>query len=521
MELIKKNIHMDRARLTAGTQITLEDDMNIPDVKPDVNTLIYEKGQVKTEEIKPFEGHVTIKGKLMFSVLYQAGEAETGLAGVSGELPFEEQVFMEGVTGMDQIEACVEMEDLKVGMINSRKLSIQALLSIRVTAEELYDEETAVDVYQDVPMEYRKQNLELAQLAIRKNDIFRMKEEIQIPQNYPNIFEIIWNSVTLNDVEFKALEEKISIQGDIHAFFLYEGEGEEQPIRSLETVIPFSGVLECHGCKETMIPDISYEIGHMEAEARPDLDGEERVIGLEMVLDIGIRLYEEEHVEILSDVYGVTNEVTAHMRPAEYKQLLARNTGKCKVADHVKIGSPEKKLLQVLHSEGMVQIDGVQTTEDGLLVDGSVTVKILYITGDDSVPYGSVKGILPFSYTLEVPGISDSDYYSIQPELEQLTVVMLDSEELDVKGVVALKSVVFRKIVRDVVSDIEVTELNSETLNELPGIAIYMVQAGDNLWNIGKRYYVPVDTIKDMNNLSSDEVKAGDKLLIVKGVNVD
>ena len=33
-----------------------------------------------------------------------------------------------------------ELEDLSVGMINSRKLSVQALVSLNLYAEELYDE---------------------------------------------------------------------------------------------------------------------------------------------------------------------------------------------------------------------------------------------------------------------------------------------------------------------------------------------------------------------------------------------
>ena len=61
------------------------------------------------------------------------------------------------------------------------------------------------------------------------------------------------------------------------------------------------------------------------------------------------------------------------------------------------------------------------------------------------------------------------------------------------------------------------SEPDAEKMASLPGIAVYMVKAGDSLWDIGKRYYVPVSAIRQTNNLSSDEIKAGDKLLIVKG----
>ena len=471
MELIKKNIHMDRMGLYAGTQITLDDDRNIPDSKPDVNTLVFEQGNVKIDEVKPASEHVMIKGRLLFTVIYQTNEGEVALASVSGEIPFEEQVIMSGVTGMDNIDVKAMLEDLNVTMINSRKINIQSVIGLELKSEDLYEEEAAVDIYQSEPVEYRKQPMELTQLAIHKNDIFRIKEEIMLPSNYPNVFDIIYSNVTLNDMEFKALDEKLSVQGEMHLFVLYEGEGEEQPVRTFENVIPFSGILECSGCRERMIPDIRYEIGHMEIDVKPDLDGEERVIAIEMVMDIIMRLYEEERVDLLADVYGVSKEVDVTLKQAEFKQLMARNSGKYKVAEHIRVEPSDGRVLQIIHSEGKVEIDDAQMVEDGIRIDGSVAVKVMYVTGEDNNPYGSIRRQLPFSYTLEVPGIMEGDVYSITPELEQLTVTMLDSEEMDVKAIVGMKAIVFRVHMQDIIDRIEVGDINPETLNNLPGIA--------------------------------------------------
>lgn len=207
VELMKKNIHMDRVRFKAGTQITLENDMNIPDVKPDVSNLVCERGQVKIDEIKPMTDHVLIRGKLQFTVLYQTKDDGVGVACFEGNISFEEQLFMEGITPSDSVEISKELEDITVGIINSRKLSIQAVISLNAYSQELYDEETAIDIYQNEDVEYRKEAMDIASVAIQKNDIFRVKEEGKLPPNYPNIFEIIWSSVNLGDVEFKVLEE--------------------------------------------------------------------------------------------------------------------------------------------------------------------------------------------------------------------------------------------------------------------------------------------------------------------------
>ncbi len=59
--------------------------------------------------------------------------------------------------------------------------------------------------------------------------------------------------------------------------------------------------------------------------------------------------------------------------------------------------------------------------------------------------------------------------------------------------------------------------LDTHKLGALPGMTIYIVKPGDNLWNIGKRYYLPVERLRELNELTGDELMPGQKLLVVKG----
>ena len=515
MELLKRNIHMDRIKVQALTQFTLEDDLNIPENKPDISGLNLEKGELVIDEIKPGTDAVTVRGRLSLSVLYHTVEDGGSLVVLEGKVPFDEKINMQGVTPADTVVVEGEVEDVTLSMINSRKLNVQSLLTMTARVEELYDEEAPIAVQGDEKAEYRRRLLNLAQIAICKNDIFRLKEEVTLPSNYPNIFQILWNNVSLGDVEFKVMEEKLTVSGDIHLFLLYEGEGEDHPCRSFETTLPFSGVLECHGCREGMLPDIRYQLGQQELAVRPDFDGEERNIGLELVMDIAIRIYEEESLEIISDIYGVSKEISTQTHRADLRRLLSRVTGKTKVTDHVRVSGGT--VLQLLHSEGTVSLEQQSTVENGILLQGSVQVRVMYITGEDEAPYGSTQAQIPYQYTLEVPDIAPEDMGKVRAEVEQLQVPMLDGEEMDVKAILSFSTVVFKSVPVELITQVSVSELDSGRMSSLPGMVIYMVKEGDNLWNIGKKYYVPVEGLRQLNALDSDEVKPGQKLLIVKG----
>ncbi len=517
MELVKKKIHMDRIASKAGTQMVLEEDVNISDNRPDASHLIAVKGDVVIDEIRVSDDRVNLKCRMQVKILYLT-EEEGMCASMEASLPFEEKINMEGVHNGDSVLPSYSIEDLTVGLINSRKLSVQAMVSFELELEEKMEQEAAVDIYHEEPVEYRKQVYPLLQIAVNKKDIFRIKEEMELPSNLPNIFQVIWHSITLDNVEFKALDGKIALQGEMKAFFLYEGEGDNDKTLWYENTVPFSGMIECHGCRENMVPDIRYMISQCNVESKPDFDGEERVLCVETVLDLEIRLYEEENLEVLSDIYGVAKEIEAVTTEVALKRLLLHNNGKCKIAEHAKIQNTEMHMYQLVHSEGEIQIEEQVPVDGGIAVTGMLHVTTIYLCTNGQNTLYATKSSLPFQHVIDVPDMDPFCVHHIHWSLEQLVVTMLDSDELDIKAVLSFEALVFTTKKTNLITDIKVEDLDMNKISELPGIVIYIAGTGDTLWDIGKKYYVPIAQLKEVNELVSEEIKAGDKILVVKGV---
>jgi LysM repeat protein len=58
--------------------------------------------------------------------------------------------------------------------------------------------------------------------------------------------------------------------------------------------------------------------------------------------------------------------------------------------------------------------------------------------------------------------------------------------------------------------------------SQIPSISIYIVQKGDLLWDVAKRYNTTIEDILSSNNLeSSYEIKVGDKIIIEKSLDKD
>ena len=75
---------------------------------------------------------------------------------------------MEGVPNGDIILPDWAIEDLTVGLINSRKISVQAVVAFGLELEEHVEQDTAVDIYHEEPVEYRKRTYPMWSLYCRR-----------------------------------------------------------------------------------------------------------------------------------------------------------------------------------------------------------------------------------------------------------------------------------------------------------------------------------------------------------------
>ncbi|HKL80198.1 MAG TPA: SPOCS domain-containing protein [Mobilitalea sp.] len=518
MELIKKNIHMNKLKCKSTLQLTLDDDFNVPDIKPDIDKIVTEQGEIRISDIKAMNGKLLVKGTLDFNVLYLSEGDQRPIHNISGEIPFDEVINMELTCADDDPVIKWELEDLSTGLINSRKMSVKSIVRLNVAVDELYDEETAVMVEGPEDVQYINKKIEITDVSINKKDTFRIKDDILLPTNKGDISSILYSDIQLNNVEVRLLEDKFMIKGELPVFVLYTSEDEENPVEYYETEIPFGGTIDCSGCNEDMIEDITFRILSKNLVIKPDSDGEERVLDLEVILEMAIKVYEIEEPEIICDVYSPSMEITPIIREATYENLVIKNNSKYRIADRLQIPDNQPKILQICHGGGIIKIDDIIPEGTELQVEGIIEVSILYISEDDNKPMNSLKGAIPFAQIIEVKGMKPNSTFEIKPNIDQLSVMMLDSDEIEVKATMNLNTIVFDKITEQIITDVEVNDIDLDKLQSIPGIIGYVVKPGDSLWKIAKKYYTTVDNILGINDMEDDRIKEGDKLIIMKKV---
>lgn len=516
MQLVKKEIRTNNHKTAKNVQLTIDEDFNVTDTKQDIDKIILSQGQAVIDDTEPMVDRILVKGHVSFKLLYSVAKTEGELDSVEGSVPFEETINVDNLLPSCETKVSCDMEDLNISMIHSRKIEVKGLIQVKldVTEPDVIEGAESIENGEQIQCMYKK--VPYTRTVADQKDVFRVRENVNIPQSKPNIRKLIWHSVSVNEVETKPLDNKIAIRGELEVFLIYHAE-EQMPIQYLNLDIPFSGEVDCMGSMEGMTADIGTMLGETVVTIEPDEDGEERILNLEANLEMDIHIYQEEVLDLLGDMFSTSSCINTETEDFEYETLLARNNAKTRIIERLKRADNQPAILQVCYIEGNVKLDDTRMTEDGILVDGAVEVHILYIAEDDNRPMNCLIGYLPFSYLVEAKDLSAETIYHIRPSLEQISSIMLGSDEVEIKAVVNLSIIAFEHKSCKVITDMTISDINYEEMNQLAGIVGYIVQDEDTLWNIAKRFYTSIDSIRSVNQLDRDELSPGQKLIIVKG----
>ena len=517
LELEKQNLRRNRLKSQTGTQVTLDDDFIVPDTMSDMAEVILDSGIIQLEPVKVQRERITVRGKLDFHVLYR--KEEGGLQALGGSIPFEEAINVPDLDEKDYVSVSWQIEDLNTEMIHSRKLGIKAIVTLVAKAESLYDTEAAVDVRgedDEIHLQVRRERIPAAAIALRRKDTYRLKQDITLPGSKPVIERMLWTEMKLAGCQAKPLDGQIHLEGTLMVFALYEG-GESGMVQWVEESIPFSGEVEMQGAAADMIPVIGLKLIHRDLEEKPDYDGEMRELSVDAVIELDVRLYEEQELELLQDLYATNREIVLDTGEAVFDQILTRNFGKCRVAEKVEMET-DPRVLQICHSSGSVKLDGVEVRENALAVDGVLEVKLLYLTDEDARPVQAETRLVPFHYEAEAPGITEDSIWYLEPGLEQLTAVMAGGGQAELRGVITLDLFVLQPETRQIILQAQFHPVDTEKMKAMPGIVGYLVQPGDSLWDVAKRFHTTEKSILEANELPGDAIKAGDCLILVKEI---
>lgn len=513
LELAKETMVWREEAGEQVSQILLEGDMIVPDSKPDLREILRCEGRVQIKDKRVNDERIGFSGELEVWVLYAAKNGEQPLYTMKVSLPMEDFIHMDGLQKDMEVSLEAELEHLDCEIVNDRKLSVKAVIGVEAEAEQKRSAEILCSA-EGEGIECLKGCLRMEADTAEIKDRFTIREELALPAAKPEISEILWEGAALTEQDVRPMEGKATVRGNLKINLLYvDSQGN---LGSFTEKIPFSGYLEGEAIEPRTAVDTRLWIEEMKLTPQTDEDGEARQLAVDVTVGAELKGREPVEQEILLDAYSPKGTVEIARETVSYPLTIANGRNQFTLKERVQLENGEAPMLRVEEVWGDVRLEDARTGTDSVEAEGVLSLAALYYCEDDETPVCIIRRGYPFTQTIELKGVEEGDEAEVELRLEDMDFQILSEREGELRATLTMETRVRRRETAETVTDITMEE-NAEGQISAASAVIYMVQPGDSLWSIAKKYHTTMEDILAVNEIENpDLLYPGQKLLVIK-----
>ena len=154
-----------------------------------------------------------------------------------------------------------------------------------------------------------------------------------------------------------------------------------------------------------------------------------------------------------------------------------------------------------------------------LSLEGSAEVKMIYMAADEQNPVCVHESMIPFKKNIVAEGASIEKKLDVKIDVDDIIYSQESQKEFQANIILNLDIDIIDEQKVDIIIDMTETDLDPDIILNMPSLIIYMVQCGDSLWKIAKKYNTTVEELVAINDIENpDKIYPGQKLLIIKKI---
>lgn len=510
MELIKENIECDQFLGEQTIDNVIKEEYVIPDTQPDVKKILMLDSKPKILNKEVMQNKVYVEGEIKYNVLYLArGEESNEVFNVVYKKEFSTYIDMN--TAKVDMDCSVEcnIQHIECKIINERKISIEGIVELNSAIYKKNEFEIIKDVDSFEDIQLLKNPSFIDKIIGKASGELISKAHIQVPMDKPEIGKILNCDVIVHKSDVKLLESKVQVEAFTQVKILYKAAGSRE-MYNLEDDIFISKEIECDDVDEFMDSNTEFMVDYIECNIMQDDLGENRVLDVEALIKCETKVMHKEEIDMIEDTYSPSSMLKMDKKSYEINMMLGHNTVDTIIRENIDVDN-KLKPVEVIMVTGKTSITDKKIVEDKVIVEGLLNVDVLYKTDDDDEYVAMINEDIPFSCGVDVSGA--------KIDMECTTKVYLENLEAGIEaGTIAIKAIakVYAKVNYITHKEflVDIVTVEDEIIEKKASITIYIVQDGDTLWKIAKKYCATVESLIKINELENENVMVGEKMII-------
>jgi LysM repeat protein len=448
---------------------------------------------------------------MKYNVLYMAKvDDKYQVCSVLYSNSFSSYANIDGAEGGMECNCYCDIEHIECKVINERKIGIDGVLMVKATVHKISEFEIAKSI-DDESIQILKKVIPMDKVIANLEEEVVSKCTIEITSDNPEIGRILKCEVCIHKKEVKLYDNKIEIQCFALFKILYRsiGEGEICYLQDeilITKEVPYDGIDSFMDSKsEFMVEGIEYDI-------KEDDLGEYRIVDIEALIKISAKITSKNDIETIEDAYSPNKILKMEKKNYDLNIALSHKYTEAIVKENLEVDLINGKPSKVLMATGNVCVTDKRIVEGKVIVEGLVWAHAIYSKESELGNVEVVSEEIPFMTAVDIPGAKINMQCGVKVNLETME-AMVEASTIGIKALVLVDICVYYSEAKEFIVDI--SEMEGEPINKKASITIYVVQPGDSLWKVAKKYYTTIEALAKVNEIDEDSgLSIGDKLII-------
>ena len=506
IELIKEAFKVEELKGRSEMQALVETEFYLSPTKPNIEKILWAQGKVDILSTKIIKDKLIINGLTKFNILYRALDETNSFQTIDATKEFREELDILGIDEdmVAKIKSKIEYIEYE---LEESKLSLRALVNLWGEVAEFRTIEAIKEIKGNDSLQYLKEEVNYKEVHGREISYAIIKEMLKLDEDHSEIDEIVKFSINTKEVETMVVEDRVITSGELMVNLLYSG-GDK--IYSHKETIPFNHFVEMPGVENGLKGSVEFEVIDGIYEVMLNDLSERKLVDLEIKLRVTAKAFEDKTRELIIDAYSTEDIILLEREEITIKESVKDIQHKERISSTINDFDPG----EILEITSDVNLLSAKYEGEVIVLDGVISLNVEYqerITGE----LASYKEDIPFRSSLYESEFMDVSM-GINTSIDDIDYsIKKDGLVVDCEVLLDINLSKNRKIY-----SIKGIEETGESIDKTkkPSIIVYIVQRGDKLWDIAKRYNTTREEILLSNNNSSGEIKPGDKIIIEKKV---
>lgn len=513
IDIIKESVQYEQLLRENSTTNTLKGEYLIKDSHPDVHKILGIEAKSIITSKETLTDKIMIEGQVNYSVIYMSEDESKNTSINSVSLSEKFADYLDFSNEEHKVICDVEcvIEHIQVNIMNERKIAVDGIRATKWQVYKVGEFEFVKDIDGREDIQVKKKSEEVNQIKGEREIEVIGKSMIKVTMDKPEIQEILKCSINLHKKEVKLGEGKIYFGCYCKVEALCKAK-EGNDIFLLQDDVYLSKEEELIGINSDMISLHQIDIMNYDSIITPDDLGESRIVNVEFVVKGTVKVISKETIEFIKDAYSPMYSIDLVKKNYEIGVIQGIVSNEIIVKDNLYPKDEKDKISCIVSAYGCPIITSKAVEDDKINIEGIIKVSVLYKTAEEDCKTDMCEGEIPFTTVIDLKGTKPNMIALCKVHLENLDAT-IEANTIGVRANLSVLVKVYYKENKEWIVDI--VEVSEEKKCKKASVIIYVVNHGDTLWDLAKKYNTTMDSLVKVNELDGNEsLIAGNKIII-------